>query len=139
MSDKVPFASSEWRGTTVLKTCSPIRRSSETRLPFWRSCTKPARFSALITLSPETLGSFGMSSGDFDGRPERLAFCGTFRSAPCFEVKFDRLAQTGSSRFDVFALRRHVELRAPGDVPAVFFGNERGEAVSHRAMLTKLL
>jgi hypothetical protein len=32
-------------------------------------------------------------------------------------------------------LRRDVELRAARDVPAVFFGDQRGESVSHKPML----
>lgn len=42
---------------------------------FWRSSIKPARFSARISLSPETLGSLGMLLGYIDKCPERLIAC----------------------------------------------------------------
>jgi hypothetical protein len=32
-------------------------------------------------------------------------------------------------------LRNDVELWAAGDVPAVFFSNQRGESISHKPML----
>jgi hypothetical protein len=32
-------------------------------------------------------------------------------------------------------LRCDVELRATGNIPSVFFGNQRGESVSHKPML----
>jgi hypothetical protein len=32
-------------------------------------------------------------------------------------------------------LRSDVEFRAARDIPAIFFGNQRGESVSHKPML----
>src|SRR5256885_9388050 len=125
-------------GNNSLKTWPSKWRSSDTWLPFWRSSTNPARFSARITRSPETLGSFGISAGDFQSCPERLALSWTlFWNAPGFEVELDRFAQVGARRFDVLALRRDIQLRTSGDVPSVFFCDERRKAISHRAMLTK--
>src|SRR5256885_14380771 len=63
-------------GTTVFQVFSATLFSRETWLPFWRSCTKPARFKALITRSPETLGSLGISARNFDGGPDLRSFWG---------------------------------------------------------------
>src|SRR5437899_8728651 len=126
-------------GTTVLKTNSAVRFSNDTWLPFCLNSTKPARLSARTTRSPETLGSLGMSVGDFDGRPERGTVHGAlFRHSPGFQIKLDRLAQVCASALDVRALRCDAQFRAPGHVQAVFFRNERGEAISHKAMLAEV-
>lgn len=80
-----------------------------------------------------------MSVGDFDGCPKRLAVDGSlFGDAPSFEVEFDGFAQIGAGALDVFALGGNVQFGAAGDEPAIFLGDERGEAVSHKAMLAKV-
>jgi hypothetical protein len=136
MSDSVPLASSACSGTTVLKTRSDARFSRETWLPLWRNSTKPARFSARSTRSPETLGSFGMSMRNFDGSPECFAFgCRAFGNAPSLQIKFDGFAKAGAGALDVFSLRSDVQLRATRNIPAIFPGNQRGESVGHKAML----
>jgi hypothetical protein len=93
---------------------------------------KPARFRALTARSPETLGSLGISVGDFDCCPERRAVRRTpVGEAPGLEVKLDGLAQAGAGRFDVFALRGDGEFGAASDVPIVLFGDQCGEAIVH--------
>ena len=136
MSESVPLASSLCIGTTVLNTRSAVRFSRETWLPFWRNSTNPARFSARISRSPETLGSFGMSMRDFDGSPECLAFgCRAFGDAPGLQVQFDGFAKAGAGCLDIFSLRSDVQRRATRNIPSIFFGNQRGESVSHKPML----
>jgi hypothetical protein len=136
MSASVPFARTECIGTTVREMISAERFSSETWLPFCRSSTKPARFNARITRSPETLGSFGTSGGNFDGCPEFLRFDGpVFRRTPGFQVQFDGLAQITSRTFNVAPLRSHSQFRAAGDVKLFFFGDQDRESVSHMGML----
>jgi hypothetical protein len=136
MSDSVPFASSLCIGTTVLKTRSDVRFSRETWLPFWRNSTKPALFRARTTRSPETLGSLGISTRNFDGGPERFAFrrC-PLRNAPGFDVQFNGFAKAGTRALDIFSLGSDVQLRAARDIPAVFFGNQRRKSVCHKPML----
>jgi hypothetical protein len=136
MSASVPLASTECIGTTVLNTISVERFSKETWLPFCRSSTKPARFNARTTRSPEILGSFGTSGRNFDRCPEFLRFDRpVFRRAPGFQIQFDGLAQISASSFDVVALRSDTQFRAAGDVNVFFFGDEHRESVSHMAML----
>jgi len=136
MSESVPLANSLCIGTTVLKVPSEVRFSRDTWLPFWRNSTKPARFSARTTRSPETLGSFGMLVRDFDCGPERFAFrCRTLGNAPSLEVKLDGFAKAGAGALDIFSLRSDVQFRTACDVPTVFFGNQRRESVSHKPML----
>jgi hypothetical protein len=104
-------------GTTVRKMISAVRFSKETWFPFCRSSRKSARFNARITSSPETLGSFGTSIGNFDRCPEFLRFDrSVFRRAPSFQVKFDGFAQISASTFDIVALRGDTQLGAAGDV-----------------------
>lgn len=92
----------------------------------------------MTTRSPETLGSSGISAGNFDGSPELGSFRGpAVRSTPCFEVELDGLAQVGAGGFDVFPLRRNTELGAACDIPFIFFGDEGREAIVHTAMLAK--
>jgi len=80
---------------------------------FWRNSTKPALFSARTTRSPETLGSFGMSVGDFDRCPELRGFGGPrLGHAPGFEVELDRFAKVGPGTFDVLALGSDTQFRA---------------------------
>lgn len=137
ISANVPLATSLCSGTTVLKTRSAVRFSKERWLPFWRNSTKPARFSARTTRSPETLGNFGISVRDFDGGPKRFAFGrGTFGKAPSFQVQLDGFAEASAGTFNVASLRRDIQLRAAGYVPAVFFGDQHGESVRHNPMLT---
>ena len=57
---------------------------------------------------------------------------------PCFEVELDGFAEVDTSALDVFALRRDIQFRAAGDVPTVFFGDERREAVGHKQMLAEV-
>ena len=59
----------------------------------------------------------------------------TLGNAPGFEVQLDGFAEAGASALDVFSLRSDVEFRAARDVPAVFFGDQRGESISHKPML----
>src|SRR5438445_9613471 len=126
-------------GTTVLKTNSAVRFSNDTWLPFCLNSRKPARLSARTTRSPETLGSLGMSVGNFDGRPERGTVHGAlFRHSPGFQIKLDRLAQVCAGVFDVRALRCNAQFRATGHVQAVFLRDECREAVGHKAMLAEL-
>ena len=97
-----------------------IRRVSEPALP----------------LSPETLGSFGTSIGNFDGCPEFLRFDRpVFRRAPSLQIQFDGFAQISASTFDIVALRRNTQFRTAGDVKVFFFGDQDRESVSHMAML----
>ena len=60
-------------------------------------------------------------------------------TVPSFDIEFDGFAQAGACGLNILALRGHIELGASGDVPRVPFANECKEAVSHRAMLTKVL
>jgi hypothetical protein len=136
ISDNVPLASSPCIGTTVLNTRSLVRFSSDTWLPFWRNSTKPARFSARTTRSPETLGSFGILVRDFDCGPERFAFrCRTLGNAPGLQVQLDCFAKAGTGALDIFSLRSDTQLWAARDIPTVFLGNQRGESVRHKPML----
>src|SRR5271169_4861031 len=132
MSERVPLASELCMGTTVRNTFSPARFSSDTWLPFCLNSTKPAFLRARITRSPETVGSFVISLGDFDYSPERgLAARRRLGGAPSFEIKLNGLAQVGPSRFDIFSLRGNAKLRTAGDIPIIFFGDQRGEAIVH--------
>jgi hypothetical protein len=138
MSDRVPLASSECMGTTVLNTLSPARFSKETWLPFWRSSTKPALFNAHTTRSPETLGSLDILVGDFYGSPEGLAFGRPlFGNAPGFQVKLDGFAEVSASALNILSLRCDAQLGAASDIKTIFFGNERGKSVIHNQMLTE--
>jgi hypothetical protein len=137
MSARVPFASTECIGTTVRKTIPEVRFSKETWLPFCLNSANPARFNARTTRSPETLGSLGTSVRDFDRRPEFLAFYGSFfRSAPGFQIQFDRFAQISTSSLDVSALGSYTQFRASCHEKLVFFGDQNRESVSHKAMLS---
>ena len=137
MSERVPRANSVWSGTTVLKTRSDVRFSSDTWLPSWRNSMKPARFRARTTRSPETLGSFGISMGDFHGGPESFSVGGRpVRNPPSFEVQLNRLTQVCPSALYVFSLRGDVQLRAARYIPAVVLGDQGGESVGHTPMLT---
>ena len=103
-----------------------------------RSCKKPARFKALTTRSPETLGSLGMSTGNFDSSPELRSLRGpAVGGAPSFEIELDSLAQVGAGGLNVFSLRRDAQLGAACHIPIVFFGDEGREAIVHIAMLAK--
>jgi hypothetical protein len=94
MSERVPLAMVECWGTTVRKVFSPTLLSSATWLPFWRRTSKPARFNARTSRSPETLGSLVMSVGYFDKRPESLLRSyWQVGNSPGFNVKFDRFAK----------------------------------------------
>jgi hypothetical protein len=136
MSASVPLASTECIGTTVLNTISAERFSKDTWLPFCRNSTKPARFSARMTRSPETLGSFGTSGRNFNRCPEFLRFDRpVFRCAPGFQIQLDSFAQISSSTLNVVTLRGDAQLRAARDVKVFFFGDENRESVSHMAML----
>jgi len=135
-SDSVPLASSPCIGTTVLNTRSLVRFSNDTWLPLWRNSTKPARFSARTTRSPETLGSFGILVRDFDCRPERFTLRSrTLGDAPGFQVKLDGFAKAGACALDIFTLRSDVQLWTARNIPAVFLGNQSGESVRHKPML----
>jgi hypothetical protein len=132
MSPRVPLASVLCMGTTVRKTLSPARFSSDTWLPLCRNSTKPAFFRARTTRSPETLGSLVISFRDFYDSPKRCLAAGRrFRHAPSFEIQLDGLAEVGSSRLHIFPLRRNAKLRATSNVPLVFFGYESGKAIVH--------
>ena len=136
MSASVPLASTECIGTMVLNTISEERLSKETWLPFCRSSTKPARFNARTTRSPEILGSFATSGRNFDRRPEFLRFVGAvFRGAPGLQIQFDGFAQISASAFDVVTLRSDAQFWTAGDVKVFFFGDQDRESVSHTAML----
>jgi len=132
MSERVPLASEPCMGTTVRNTVSPTRLSSETWLPFCLNSTNPAFLRARTTRSPETVGSLVISLRDFDDRPEgSFAVRRRFWGTPSFEIQLNGLAQVGPSRLDIFPLRRDAKLRAARDVPFIFFGDQRGEAVVH--------
>jgi len=133
MSPRVPLASELCMGTTVRKTFSPARFSSDTWLPFCRNSTKPAFLRARTTRSPETVGSFVISFGDFYDSPEgRFATGRRLWDAPRFEIQFNGFAQVGPSRLDIFPLRCNAKFRAARDVPFFFFGDERREPVVHK-------
>lgn len=137
MSASVPLASTECIGTTVLKTLFAECFSKETWLPFCRNSTKPARFRARSTRSPETLGNFATSVRDFHRRPEFLWLDRSlFRRAPGFQIQLNGFAQIPTRTFNIVALRRHTELRASSDVKLLFFGDENREPVGHMAMLS---
>src|SRR5256885_14882585 len=105
-------------GTTVFQVFSATLFSRETWLPFWRSCTKPARFKALITRSPETLGNLGMSAGNFDRSPKLGSFGrSAVRGTPGFEVELDSFAQVGARGFHVFSLRGDAQFGTACDIP----------------------
>src|SRR5260370_40096537 len=110
--------------------------SNDTWLPFWRNSMKLVDFSGGTTRSPETLGSFGILVRDFDGGPERFTLRSrTLGDTPGLQVELDRFAKAGTGALDIFSLRSDVQLRAARNVPAVLFGNQRGESVSHKPML----
>jgi hypothetical protein len=136
MSASIPLASEECIGTTVLKTLSVERFSKETWLPFWRNSTKPARLRARITRSPETLGNFATSVGDFDRRPEFLRLGRSLlRRAPGFQIQLDGFAQVSARAFHIAALRSHAQLRASRDVKLLFLSDQNRESIGHMAML----
>jgi hypothetical protein len=136
MSASVPLARTECIGTTVLNTISVERLSKETWLPFCRSSTKPARFNARTTRSPEMLGSLATSGRNFDRRPEFLRFDRpVFRGAPGFQIQLDSFTQISASTLDVVALRSDTEFGAACNIEIFFFGDEHRESVSHMAML----
>src|SRR5271155_3070014 len=133
MSPRVPLARVLCMGTTVRRTFSPARFSSDTWLPLCRNSTKPAFFRARTTRSPETVGSFVISFRDFyDGPERRLAAGRRLRHTPGFEIQFNGFAQVSPSRLDIFSLGRDAELRTTRHVPFLFLGDERGEAVVHK-------
>jgi hypothetical protein len=136
MSPRVPLASTEGIGTTVLKTPSVERFSRETWLPFSRNSTKPACLRALITRSPETLGNFATSVRNFDGGPEFLWLDRSlFRCAPGFQIQLNSFAQVPARAFHIAALRSHTRLRASSHVKLLFFSDENRESIGHMAML----
>jgi hypothetical protein len=136
MSASVPLASAECTGTTVLNTPSVERFSKETRLPYWRNSTKPARLRARTTRSPETLGNLATSVRDFDGRPEFLWLDRSlFRRAPGFQIQLNSFAQIIARAFHVAALRSHAQLWASSDVKLFFLSDQNREPVVHMAML----
>ena len=56
-------------------------------------------------------------------------------NAPGLDVKLDGLSKAGACALDIFTLRSDIQLWAARDIPAVFFGNRRGESVRHKPML----
>ena len=60
------------------------------------------------------------------------------RKAPGLEIKLDRFAKIGASAVDILTLRSDVQLWAAHNIPAIFFGNQRGESVRHKPMLANV-
>jgi hypothetical protein len=138
MSARVPLAHSSCMGTTVLKTSPPARFSSDTWLPFCLNSPKPERFKARTTRWPETLGSFGMSSGHFDGRPKGVQGCWMlFGNSPSLEIKLDRFREICACGLNIFSLRSDIELGAAGHVPPIVLRDERRKPVSHAPIRTR--
>jgi hypothetical protein len=55
---------------------------------------------------------------------------------PSFKVELDRFAHISTSTFDVGALGCDPKFRATSDKKVFFLGDEYGETVRHKAMLT---
>src|ERR1700730_4212935 len=56
-------------------------------------------------------------------------------NSPGFDIKLDGFAKVDAGTLNIASLRSDVQLRTARHIPAVFFSNERGEAVSHKPML----
>jgi hypothetical protein len=77
-------------------------------------------------------------SRDFNDRPERLFLRGgILGTALSLEIELDGLTEIRSRGFDAFALRRNVEFGTAGDVEVILFGDQCGEAVRHKEMLSE--